>query len=144
MAENNVAVIVFLIGEKRFCIDVHAVKSIIRLLPITNVPGAPKHVAGLINYKGEIIGVLDLVYLGIGEERHEPYSRIVIVELQGETFGFLVNSTQEVLTLPEETADNLRHLNLFTVGDLELTFLDLNQLLKDAALVNFFGEDGLR
>ncbi len=57
----------FRIGHENFCVDIFAVREIVRVQEITKVPGAPDFVRGVINLRGRIISVVDLGHqLGLG------------------------------------------------------------------------------
>ena len=66
--------------------DISQVEEIIRLQPITKVPGAPDFVEGVINLRGRVIPVIDLrkrFHLPPREETKN--TRIVVVEVPPNT-----------------------------------------------------------
>jgi purine-binding chemotaxis protein CheW len=48
------------IGGSAYALPVAAVREIVRLPPLTRVPGLPAFVAGLANVRGRVLAVLDL------------------------------------------------------------------------------------
>ncbi len=52
--------VAFQLGEETYGVDISQVEEIIRLQPITKVPGAPDFVEGVINLRGRVIPVIDL------------------------------------------------------------------------------------
>ena len=87
----------FRLGEESFGVDICAVREIVRAQEITAVPGTAGHVLGIVNLRGKIITVVDLrKRLGLGETLAEPRSRILVVDLEGVTVGFLVDRATEV------------------------------------------------
>lgn len=91
----------FRIGDETFGVDIFAVQEIVRLQQITRVPGAPEYVLGVINLRGRIITVVDLgERLGLGRRQSGRSSRILVVNLDGSTVGFLVDFATEVVKLP--------------------------------------------
>lgn len=94
-------VVVFRLGETFFGLDAGQVREILVPPPVTRVPGAPRFVRGVINLRGAIVPVIDLVQrLGLpGESREGGGARIVVVEAGGEAAGFLVDAVTEVASL---------------------------------------------
>ena len=52
--------VIFTVGEEEFGVDIFGVEAIERSMPILKVPTAPKHIAGIIQLRGEAIPVYDL------------------------------------------------------------------------------------
>ncbi|GMR21954.1 MAG: chemotaxis protein CheW [Acidobacteriota bacterium] len=133
----------FRIGKETFGVDILAVREIVKAREITSVPGSTDYVLGIINLRGKIISVLDLAgRLGLGKANVDRASRILVVDLDGSTVGFLVDAATEVLKLPDESIDrapeelkNTIHDDyLEGVGKLDdglVIILNLRQLLSD-------------
>ncbi|SHF34793.1 chemotaxis protein CheW [Desulforamulus putei] len=94
-------IVVFQLAEQVYGIDINSVYEIIRMESITKIPRAPHFVEGVINLRGRIIPVIDLsVRFGLGQNQRTQASRIIIVEVSGQTIGMIVDSVQEVLRIP--------------------------------------------
>jgi len=84
-----------------FAIDAQAVREILDVIPVTEVPGARAFVGGLINVRGKVVPLADLK-LKFGMAASEPTidTRIVVVEidLAGEPtiVGLLADKVYEV------------------------------------------------
>ncbi|MCP3139929.1 chemotaxis protein CheW [Pyxidicoccus xibeiensis] len=66
----------------------------------TPVPGAPAHVAGLVQVRGRVIPVVDArTRFGLSPGQHTLDSRVVVGQLGDRTVGLLVDSAREVLKL---------------------------------------------
>lgn len=66
----------------------------------TPVPGAPPHVAGLVQVRGRVIPVVDArVRFGLPSVPRTLDSRVVVGQLGTRTVGLLVDSAREVLKL---------------------------------------------
>lgn len=93
----------FQLGNEIFAIDILGVQEIIRLVEITRVPNAPHYVEGVVNLRGKVIPIINL-RIRFGLPRTEPTkdTRIVVVEVAHVNLGFIVDSVEEVLRLPEE------------------------------------------
>lgn len=94
-------IVVFQLMEQVYGIDINSVYEIIRMESITKIPRTPHFVEGVINLRGRIIPVIDLgVRFGLGQNERTQASRIIIVEVSGQTVGMIVDSVQEVLRIP--------------------------------------------
>lgn len=70
----------------------------------THVPGAPAHVAGLVQARGRVIPVIDLrTRFGLGPIERTIDHRVVIVQVGARVVGLLVDHAREVLQLDETT-----------------------------------------
>lgn len=67
------------------------VREIVRFAPLTRIPGAPAHVRGLLNVRGDVLTVLD-VGLKLRADR-SPMERgsIIVVETDGRRAGLIVD-----------------------------------------------------
>jgi purine-binding chemotaxis protein CheW len=99
--ENSFQIIGFRLGEEEFGVDIFAVKEIIRMPQMTRVPNAPPFVVGVINMRGKVIPVIDLcLRFGLPLSDIEGGDRkIVVIEHETKTVGFLVDAVSEVATL---------------------------------------------
>lgn len=133
----------FRIGKETFGVDIFAVREIVKAQEITSVPGTTDYVLGIINLRGKIVSVVDLSKrLGLAAASVDRSSRILVVDLEGTTVGFLVDAATEVLKLPEDTIDpapdelksTIRDGYLEGVGKLAdrlVIILSLRNLLSD-------------
>jgi purine-binding chemotaxis protein CheW len=131
----------FKIGDEEFGVDILSVQEINRISQITKVPNTPDFIEGVINLRGRIIPVIDLrVKLGMTKKEHGKNTRIVVVELKGQTIGFIVDEVSEVLRIPKEITeappDIVGGVNsdyITAIGKLEdrlLILLDLEKILS--------------
>lgn len=130
----------FKIGDEEFGVDILSVKEINRMLQITRVPNSPNFVEGVINLRGKVIPVIDLrIKLNMERTEYSPDTRIIVVEINNQTVGFIVDSVKEVLRIPEsimeappELAAGVDSRYITAVGKLEdrlLILLDLEKVL---------------
>lgn len=92
--------VVFQLSEQTYGIDIASVYEIIRMEKITRVPRTPDFVEGVINLRGRIIPVIDLsrrFNLSFAERTNS--SRIIIVDVGGNTIGIIVDAVSEVLRI---------------------------------------------
>jgi len=99
--------VVFRLGETQFGVAIKQVLRIVRLTPITRVPRAPHFLEGVINYRGQAVPVVDLkkrLALSGGEEYGDA-ARVLIVELETQSIGMLVDAVAGISRLPDEAIE---------------------------------------
>ena len=132
----------FKIANEEFGVDILNVQEINRMVTITKVPNSPGFVEGIINLRGRVLPVIDLsIKLGMPKKEYDKDTRIVVVDVEGKTIGFLVDSVREVLRIPKsiteappEITAGINSEYITAVGKLEdrlLILLDLNKLLVE-------------
>jgi len=94
----------FDIGGQQFCIDIMSVREIRGWTPAMPVPHAPFFMCGVINLRGSVLPVVDLA-VRLGFPPSEPTARhaVVVVDLPGQTVGFLVDAVSDILEIMPET-----------------------------------------
>ena len=96
----------FKIGNEEFGVDILKVQEINRMMALTKVPSAPSFVEGVINLRGRVIPVIDLrIKMGLPKRESSKNTRIVVVELEGTTIGFIVDEVSEVLRIPKSITE---------------------------------------
>jgi chemotaxis-related protein WspB len=60
--------VVFHVGKERFAIDTKSIAEVIPCIPARPVPAAPNAILGVIEYRGDVIPVLDLCRLFRAED----------------------------------------------------------------------------
>ena len=122
----------FKIGDEEFGVDILSVQEINRMSQITKVPNTPEFIEGVINLRGRIIPVIDLrVKLGMTKKEHGKNTRIVVVELKGQTMGFIVDEVSEVLRIPKEITEAPPDM----VGDVSCDYITSIGKLEDRLLI---------
>ncbi len=140
--ENQIIQLVsFKLGKEEFGVDILKVQEINRMLEITEMPNSPDFVEGIINLRGRIIPVIDLKKrLSMPAKEHDSSTRIIVVELNGKTVGFVVDEVSEVLRIesnitepPPDMVAGIDSDYITAVAKLEdrlLILLDLNKILS--------------
>jgi CheY-like chemotaxis protein/chemotaxis signal transduction protein len=97
--------VTFSLGNEKYAFDMGFMKKIRWAEGITQVPGLPPHIPGIINLRGEIISVVDLkALLGISSETPSK-ATIMVTSMKGVDVGFLVDSVDEIVDLPLKSID---------------------------------------
>ncbi|MBN1572390.1 MAG: chemotaxis protein CheW [Deltaproteobacteria bacterium] len=97
-------IVTFFLADEEFGVDILLVKEIIRPAPITEVPNTLSYVEGVINLRGKVVPVVDLrkrLYLPASPQ--DKSTRIMIIEMQERTTGFILDSVSKVITLPKDS-----------------------------------------
>jgi two-component system, chemotaxis family, chemotaxis protein CheV len=101
---NKFELLIFRLGEDQttrtreiFGINVFKVREALIMPPITPMPGAPKHVLGVANIRGQIIPVVDLPSV-VG---CTPAARniLLVTEYERSVHGFAVEEVEEIVRL---------------------------------------------
>lgn len=99
-------VVFFDLGSQHYAIDSMCVREIIRMQAITKIPGAPACVEGVINLRGKVTPVLDLrKRLGLQANEESKETRIVVVEVEGQNVGLVVDGVSEVSRIPASAVE---------------------------------------
>lgn len=113
---KELQLVIFKIGEEEFGVEINQVKEIVRLVPITPVPRSPAFVEGVVNLRGQILAVIDLAKrLRLVESPRTDQSRIVVIEMEGNVAGMIVDEVTEVLSLPTANIEKTPELILTEV-----------------------------
>lgn len=135
-------IVAFTLGVERYGIEMKWIREVVRLTDLTPVPGAPAFIAGVINYRGEIVAVVDLRALFRIESRGlVDVLRVIIVGSGRPEFGVLASSALEVVSVGEELARKPLEAVSGAGGELvkciardALVVLDGQKLLSDPRL----------
>jgi purine-binding chemotaxis protein CheW len=124
--------VVFCIAGSEMGVDIRQVREIIRLSEITMMPRAPKFLKGIINLRGRVIPVLDLkrrFNMPLVDPTSE--SRILVVEIEDQRLGLLVDKVLEVLKAPASVGvvPQKRMLNIGPEFIKEVWISDSRQIL---------------
>jgi purine-binding chemotaxis protein CheW len=98
--------VVFQLGAELYGVEISRVHEIIRLQTVTKVPRSPEFVEGVINLRGKVISVINLRRrFGLPTAEHSRASRIVVVDVNDQVIGMVVDGVSEVLRLHTSTIE---------------------------------------
>ena len=70
------------------------------MVAVTKLPNAPEFMEGIINLRGRVIPVMDLrKRFGFSPREHQEETRIVVVDISGQTVGLIVDAVHEVVKI---------------------------------------------
>jgi purine-binding chemotaxis protein CheW len=105
-AEELLQLVSFKIGSEEYGIDILKVQEINRMPDITKVPQAPHYVDGVINLRGKVIPIINTRRkFNLEEKDNDKDTRIVVVDINGEVIGLVVDSVNEVLRIPNSIVE---------------------------------------
>ena len=130
--------VAYRIGNQSFAIEIHRLFEVLSYSPVTRIPGAPQFLEGIIDLRGELVPVIDLrKKLGEQDCHNEMQTRILIVRMFQQKLGFIVDSADQVYTVPVETIlpppESSQWILAVIKQDNELLMvLDLEKLLTES------------
>jgi len=90
----------FLLDSEEYLVLVEQVKEVLKVMEITPVPHTPPYISGVISLRGTVLPVYDLrKRLGLSDGVRGDKSRVVVVSLDDEDVGLLVDRVTGVVKL---------------------------------------------
>ncbi|WP_156100422.1 chemotaxis protein CheW [Thioalkalivibrio sp. ALJ1] len=134
--------VTFSLADETYAIDVLQVQEVLKVTEIAPVPGVPDYILGIINLRGNVVTVIDARRrMGLDDRESDEASRIVIIDVDNQNVGILVDSVSEVVRISPDSVepapevgndDSSRFIQGVTSTEEGLTILvDLNRLLSD-------------
>lgn len=102
LLDNNITqCVIFKLNNESYCIDVMKVQEVLRYSEIASVPGASDYILGIINLRGSVVTVIDSkIRFGVDNSSEiDDFSRIIIIEIQDQVVGLLVDNVSEVVNI---------------------------------------------
>jgi len=123
-------------------IPIIQVQEIINMTRPTRLPQAPDFVEGIINLRGNIIPIIDLKKrFSMGASEITSDTRSIVVEVDGQKVGIIVDEVSEVLRLANSEIEpppaviggiSAEYLTgVGKLGDRLLILLDMNKILNE-------------
>lgn len=144
--ERMLDVVVFALANERIAIESRYLRAVVKFGDVTPMPGGAAFLAGVANFRGEILPIFDLRdALGISMTAPFAPSRILVLGLDRTEFGLAVDAVEDAISVPAASVRTYKaggaatSHNAITGGitDAALLVLDGQALLSDA---RFFAE----
>jgi len=130
-------------------VPITKVQEIIPMAEPTRLPQVPDFVEGIINLRGKIIPIIDLKKrFAMEASQVTSESRSVVVEVEGQTVGIIVDEVSEVLRLSQDNIEpppavigGITAEYLTGVGKLEdrlLILLDMDKIFSEGEKAELF------
>lgn len=94
---NELEIVEFEVANNKFGINVIKVKEIIQPIPVTFIPHVHPHVEGIIQLRGEVLPVVDMLkVLGIPTENRSPQQKYIVAEFNKQRVVFHVDNVTQI------------------------------------------------
>ena len=136
-------VLVFSLAGERYGVEASYVLEVLPLRELTPLPCVPPVFAGVMNYRGRILPVLDIRRLfGLSGQGTTEGNRVVVMEANSMALGILTESVagivridaQEITPPPATLAGNRQAFLRGVTGEM-LAVIDLPTLIRDPRVV---------
>ncbi len=135
--------VTFTLENEIYGINVMQVQEVLREVEVAPVPGAPHYVLGIINLRGNVVSVIDArTRFGLPTKESDDMTRIIVIEVQQQIIGILVDSVAEVVDVNRDEVDSAPNVGnaetakyidgVVSRGDMLLILVDLNKLLSES------------
>ncbi|NLT51672.1 MAG: purine-binding chemotaxis protein CheW [Ignavibacteria bacterium] len=139
---EEIQLVGFILGDEHYGVAIDKIQEINRMSEITRVPNAPKYIEGVINLRGAVLPVVNLrVKIGMPTKQKENKTRIIIIEIEEMSIGFIVDEVREVIRInssiissPNEFTVNVKTEYITGVAKLNdelIIIIDPEKLLLD-------------
>ena len=104
--------ITFKLGTESYGIKVKHVREILRVNNIFPVPGSHDCVLGITNIRGSVVTIINgRKRLNLPDQEYDDSTRIIVVEVNDDVAGLLVDNVIDVIDLPKTATDMNSQLN---------------------------------
>jgi purine-binding chemotaxis protein CheW len=104
--EHSLEYVTVTIGDQLFGLPIGQVQDVFVPGHLTPVPLAPEEIAGVLNLRGRIVTAVDMrCRLGLPGRDKRQKSMAVGIDLNGESYGLVIDTVGEVLKLHENTRE---------------------------------------
>lgn len=105
-AKNTSQWVTFTLADETYAVNVLRVQEVLKVADIAPVPGAPPYVLGIVNLRGNVVPVVDTrMRMSLPPRQPDDSTRIVIIEVNEEPVGMMVDAVAEVVELDDEAVD---------------------------------------
>lgn len=103
VGDNTIEYVTVTIGHQLFGLPIARVQDVFTPGRMTRVPLAPPEIAGVLNLRGRIVTAIDMRRrLDLNERNAGSEPMAVGIEIDGESYGLIVDGVGEVMKLPQE------------------------------------------
>ncbi|MBM7555914.1 chemotaxis protein CheW [Halanaerobacter jeridensis] len=100
-AENQF--LTFEVDNEEYGVDVLKVQEIIRYREPTAMPNAPEVIKGVINFRGEVIPVVDLrKKFNLADKEYDNFTVIIALEVKDKIVGVIVDQVSDMVSFSDE------------------------------------------
>lgn len=136
----DVQYVVLELGEEKYALRIYDIYEVIKMQKVTEVPNSKPYLLGVINLRGKIVPVISLrKRFGLTEVPVTNTTRIVVVSIQEEIIGIVVDGVNKVTTFtaiqpPSEIVSGVEGSYFEGIGQSEeglVSILNIDQILYE-------------
>lgn len=106
-ASGEWQIVVFLLDNQYFAIEVDRTREILRCPAVRPVPQAHAAMVGITAIRGALIPLLDVrVYLGMESNAGLEQSKLIVAELKGTKLGLIVDAVDRIYSIGSSDLDS--------------------------------------
>ena len=140
-SRDVIDVVDFMLDRARYAIESGYVRDIYPLERMTPIPCTPDFVLGIVNLRGEILSVIDIMkFIGIARNEAVEPDRLIVLEQGDMRFCILADAVSGVIAIrkdaiqePMPALGETEHI--YGIADGQLVLLDGQALLQDPRLI---------
>lgn len=140
---NTFTVVEFSINSECYAIELVHIREIFPLKELTEIPGVPPFIRGVVNMRGQIISVVDIrQFFDLPAKGFSDLSRIIVLRSPEMEYGILADAILGIRTIPESetvpglpTLTGIRQDFLKAITQDQTVILDGKKLLSDPKMV---------
>ena len=142
--EDAAKFLIFLVGEELFGVPLMGVREVVEPQKVKKIPNTVDYFMGVINIRGEIVGVIDLRLRFNQQAKDNPYMAMIIFESAVGPIGAIVDKVESVTELEKADIDDAPNIAadvpmdyLVGIGKIKnslVTLINLNEVLGSETL----------
>ncbi len=129
----------FNLNKDYYCIALDFVKEVLKDTTITNVPGTPDYIEGIMNLRGDYITVINLKkFLSLPEDVISEKNPVIIIKCNELKLALLIDKINELFeyqeSIQEENSDTY-YANEFIYNKTLYTVLNVDKISSDKKII---------
>jgi purine-binding chemotaxis protein CheW len=93
----------FTLGGEEYGVHILKVQELRGYEAVTSIANAPDYIKGVVNLRGMIIPIIDMrIKLNLGTPTYDQFTVVIMLNINGRTFGMVVDSVSDVIELSDE------------------------------------------
>jgi purine-binding chemotaxis protein CheW len=129
----------FNLNNDSYCIELSYIKEVLKDTIITDIPGTPDFIEGIINLRGDYITVLNLKkFLSIPSEEIQEHKPVIIVRCNELELAFLIDKINELFEITEDKiigSSEGYFLSEFILNETPYTILNVEKVFTDKRII---------
>lgn len=139
LAREYLEVVEFLLSYEKYALEIKYIKEVCSLKELTEIPGAPPFIMGVINFHGQILSVIDLRnFFDLPIKGLTELNKVIVLHNDEIEFGILADELLKIGKIPISeiqsslpTLTGIRADYLKGITKDRMVILDALKLLKD-------------